>query len=35
MMFRHPGFWCCMDTIRDVEFLNRLWTEGRAGWKIW
>lgn len=35
MVYRHPGFWACMDTYRDMEFLNRLWTENRAAWKIW
>ncbi len=35
MVYRHNGFWACMDTLRDTEHLNRLWTEDRAGWKIW
>lgn len=35
MVYRHHGFWSCMDTLRDVEYLNRLWEENRAGWKIW
>lgn len=35
MVFRHAGFWACMDTLRDVEYLNRLWKEGMAAWKIW
>jgi glucose-1-phosphate cytidylyltransferase len=24
MMFRHDGFWQCMDTYRDFAFLNEL-----------
>lgn len=35
MVYRHHGFWSCMDTLRDTEYLNKLWAEGRAGWKIW
>ncbi len=35
MLFRHDGFWACMDTLRDMEYLNRLWAEDRAAWKIW
>lgn len=35
MVYRHQGFWACMDTLRDMEYLNKLWTEGRAKWKIW
>src|SRR5512146_1582918 len=29
--YRHPGFWQCVDTMRDVEYLNRL-AEGVAPW---
>lgn len=32
-VFRHPGFWQCMDTYRDSQLLNQLWDEGRAPWK--
>jgi glucose-1-phosphate cytidylyltransferase len=32
--FRHPGFWQCMDTLRDVRLLESLWAEGRAPWKV-
>ncbi len=35
MVYRHAGFWACMDTLRDMEYLNRLWIEGKAEWKIW
>ncbi len=31
--YRHSGFWQCMDTLRDVKFLERLWSEGTAPWK--
>ncbi len=35
MVFRHDGFWKCMDTQRDKMQLEQLWTEGKAPWKIW
>jgi len=28
-------FWQSMDTLRDVRFLEKLWAEGKAPWKIW
>jgi glucose-1-phosphate cytidylyltransferase len=34
-VYKHHGFWANMDTFRDMEYLNKLWDEGRAGWKIW
>lgn len=34
-VYPHNGYWQCMDTLRDVEFLNEEWNSGRAGWKIW
>ena len=35
MVYKHAGFWSCMDTLRDLRKLEKLWDEGRAGWKIW
>lgn len=35
MVYRHTGFWACMDTIRDMDYLNNLWNENKADWKIW
>jgi len=34
-VYRHEGFWQCMDTLRDVRYLNELWEEGNPPWKIW
>lgn len=28
-MYRHEGFWQCMDTLRDYQLLNSIWE--RAG----
>ncbi len=33
--YRHDDFWQCMDTIRDVHLLERLWSENQAPWKLW
>lgn len=33
--FRHPGFWQCMDTLRDKRQLDALWSDGRAPWRVW
>jgi len=31
-IWRHPGFWFCMDTQRDHDELQHLWQTGRAPW---
>ena len=31
-VFRHAGFWACMDTQRDMDQLNRTWETGNAPW---
>ncbi|MDR2161831.1 MAG: glucose-1-phosphate cytidylyltransferase [Desulfovibrio sp.] len=31
-MYRHDGFWQCMDTLRDYLLLNSLWESGRVPW---
>ncbi|HIW83630.1 MAG TPA: glucose-1-phosphate cytidylyltransferase [Candidatus Dorea gallistercoris] len=33
--YKHPGFWKCMDTLRDKETLEYLWNTGQAKWKRW
>ena len=33
--YRHDSFWQSMDTLRDKEFLENLWTSKQAPWKIW
>jgi len=34
-VYKHPGFWQCMDTQRDRGVLEHLWSTGRAPWKRW
>lgn len=31
-LYRHKGFWACMDTQRDREHLNQLWNQKKAPW---
>lgn len=33
--FYHKGFWQPMDTLRDKNHLEQLWSTNRAPWKIW
>lgn len=33
--FKHKGFWQPMDTIREKEYLEELWSSNKAPWKIW
>ncbi|CAH8193699.1 Glucose-1-phosphate cytidylyltransferase [Vibrio aestuarianus] len=35
MAFEHHGFWQPMDTLRDKVYLEELWQDGKAPWKIW
>lgn len=35
MAYKHQGFWQPMDTMRDREYLEKLWTQGKAPWKLW
>lgn len=31
----HAGFWHPMDTLRDKNVLEKMWSSGKAPWKIW
>ncbi len=33
--FKHDGFWQCMDTMRDKQLLEDMWSNGNAPWKVW
>ena len=33
--FKHNGFWYPMDTLRDKNYLENLWLNNKANWKIW
>ena len=32
---KHAGFWQPMDTLRDKQHLEELWSSGKAPWKSW
>jgi glucose-1-phosphate cytidylyltransferase len=33
--YRHEAWWQPMDTFQENQYLNQLWSEGRAPWKTW
>jgi len=33
--YKHSGFWQPLDGLRDKQQLERMWSEGRAPWKLW
>jgi glucose-1-phosphate cytidylyltransferase len=33
--YEHRGFWQPMDTLRDKNHLEELWSSGNAPWKLW
>lgn len=35
MSYQHDGFWQAMDTLRDKNHLEELWTAGTSPWKVW
>jgi len=35
MAYQHHGFWQPMDTLRDKNHLEELWSSGNAPWKTW
>jgi glucose-1-phosphate cytidylyltransferase len=35
MVYKHEGFWRCMDTLNEMIELDNMWREGKAKWKIW
>ena len=32
VIYRHDGFWKCMDTYKDYLSLNELWNKGNPPW---
>jgi glucose-1-phosphate cytidylyltransferase len=33
--FRYSGFWYAMDTLREKKYLEKLWENNQAPWKVW
>ena len=34
-VYKHDGFWQCMDTMKDKMKLEELWSRNEAPWKTW
>lgn len=34
MAYKHEGYWQCMDTKRDRDYLEELWESGKALWRV-
>lgn len=34
-VYKHEGMWACMDHERDAAYLNKIWRENNAFWKVW
>ena len=35
MVYKHQGFWQCMDTVREKQKLEEMWANNTALWKVW
>jgi glucose-1-phosphate cytidylyltransferase len=33
--YKHEGFWQPMDTLKDKNYLEKLWKDNNAPWKVW
>lgn len=33
--YKHEGFWQPMDTLKDKNYLEKLWKDNKAPWKVW
>jgi glucose-1-phosphate cytidylyltransferase len=35
MTVRHKGFWVAMDTFKDKQYLDDLFSKDKAPWQVW
>jgi glucose-1-phosphate cytidylyltransferase len=35
MSYSYDGFWACMDTFKDKQLLEDLYSQGRVPWEVW
>src|SRR5262249_5878549 len=35
MAYKYEGYWCCMDTFKDRQQLEELYTRREAPWEVW
>lgn len=33
--YKYDGFWACMDTFKEKQVLEDVWTKGNAPWEVW
>lgn len=33
--YKFNGFWCCMDTFKEQQQLDEMFTQGKAPWEVW
>lgn len=33
--YRHDGFWACMDTFKERQLLEDMYTRGQTPWEVW
>lgn len=34
-LYKHTGFWGCIDTYKELGMMNEMWNSGNAPWKVW
>ena len=34
MVYHHRGFWKCLDTLKDMEEFQEMWTKGNISWRV-
>jgi len=35
LSYAHNGFWACMDTFKELQELEDLYSSGTAPWAVW
>jgi glucose-1-phosphate cytidylyltransferase len=35
LSYTHDGFWACMDTFKEMQQLEDLYSRGKAPWMVW
>ena len=35
LAYSYDGFWACMDTFKDKQLLEDLYTRGQVPWEVW
>jgi glucose-1-phosphate cytidylyltransferase len=33
--YPHNGFWACMDTVKEMQQLEEMYSQGKAPWEVW